>query len=77
MFANNRCDREKVQHSVTQMEAEWNLREFDQREMTALALGHFNLQNYDTGMNYLQEALRLDANDVILIRCLKAKRSSW
>ncbi|HEX3101817.1 MAG TPA: response regulator, partial [Pyrinomonadaceae bacterium] len=66
MFANNRCDREKVQHAVTQMEAEWNLREFDQREMKALALGHFNLQNYDTGMNYLQEALRLDPNDVIL-----------
>ena len=40
------------------MEAEWNMREFDGNEMTALGIGHFNLQNFESGIKYLQEALR-------------------
>ena len=48
------------------MEAEWNLREFDQEELKALAIGHFNLRNYSSGLSYLQEAVRLNDKDVIL-----------
>ena len=48
------------------MEAQWNLREFDQKEMAELALGHFNLRNFESGMKYLSEASRLNPNDVIL-----------
>ena len=48
------------------MEAEWNLREFDQKQMTSVALGHFNLRNFESGMKYLSEASRLNPNDVIL-----------
>ncbi len=66
LLANPRADRETVQHAVTQMEAEWNMREFDEKELTALGIGHFNLQNYDAGLNYLQEASRLSPNDVML-----------
>ena len=66
VLANPRADREVVQHAVTQMEAEWNMREFDEKELTALGIGHFNLQNFDSGLKYLQEASRLNPNDVIL-----------
>lgn len=59
-------DRDFLQAAVTQMEAEWNLREFNETEMTALGLGHLNLGNFDAGLKYLQEASRLDANNVIL-----------
>ncbi len=66
LLSNNRGNQKVIKNAVTQMEAEWNLREFDQKEMTALALGHFNLQNYEPAMRYLGEASRLNPNDVIL-----------
>ena len=66
LLGNNRANREVIQNAVTQMEGEWNLREFDEKEMTSLALGHFNLQNFEPALKYLQEASRLNPNDVIL-----------
>ncbi len=66
LISSPNVDREAVQTAVTEMEAEWNLREFDGQEMTALAIGHLNLHNYDAGLKYLQEAARLDPNNVIL-----------
>ncbi len=60
------CDGDMIMRSVTQMEAAWNLREFDQAELTILALGYFNLKNPERGLAYLQEASRLAPNDVIL-----------
>ena len=72
LLSNTRVDREVVQHAVTQMEGEWNLREFDVKEMTALSIGHFNLQNFEPAIKYLQEASRLNPNDVILSGQLNA-----
>ena len=66
LLANQRANREVIQRAVTQMEGEWNLREFDEKEMTELAIGHFNLQNFEPAMKYLQEASRLNPNNVIL-----------
>ncbi len=66
LLSNNPGNHDVIKNAVTQMEAEWNLREFDQKEMTALAVGHFNLQNFETAMRYLGEASRLNPNDVIL-----------
>lgn len=66
LLSNSRVDRDVVQNAVTKMEAEWNLREFDERELIALGVGHFNLRNYTQAMNYLQEASRLSPNDIIL-----------
>ena len=59
-------NRDFLQAAVTKMEGEWNLREFNETEMTALGLGHLNLGNTESGLRYLQEASRLDANNVIL-----------
>jgi|CXWL01.1.fsa_nt_gi twitching motility two-component system response regulator PilG len=66
LFDGSKADHEVVQSAVTRMEAEWNLREFDVAEMTVLALGHFNLGNTQSGLKYLEEASRLDPNNVIL-----------
>ncbi len=66
LFADPRADRETVQQAVTEMEAEWNLREFSVTELKVLGLGHFNLGNADAGLKYLQEAARFAPNDVML-----------
>ena len=66
LLSNTHCDREVIQHAVTQMEAEWNLREFTEHELTALGIGHFNLNNFAAGFKYLQEASRSNANNVML-----------
>jgi twitching motility two-component system response regulator PilG len=60
------ADVEVLQHAVTSMEAEWNLREFSEEEFTWLAIGHLNLGNFESGLRYLQEASRLNPNNVIL-----------
>lgn len=66
LLANPKADREVVQQAVTEMEAEWNLREFSVAELKVLGLGHFNLGNHDDGLKYLHEASRLEPNEVIL-----------
>ncbi|HQZ95705.1 MAG TPA: response regulator [Pyrinomonadaceae bacterium] len=66
LLAGTNANREIVQNAVTSMEAEWNMREFSEAEFTALAIGHFNLGNSDAGFRYLQEACRLNPNNVIL-----------
>ena len=60
------CESQSIRDAVVKMEAEWNLREFDEIEMTTLALGHFNLQDSDEGLKYLREASRLNPNNVML-----------
>ena len=66
LLANNRLDRSLVEDSIAQMEADWNLREFNENELTVLGIGHINLKNYERGLAYLQEALNRNANNVIL-----------
>ena len=66
LLSNPNVDHDTIQRSVTKMEAEWNLREFDGRELTALGVGHLNLRNFDEGLKYLRESLSRDPNNVIL-----------
>lgn len=66
ILSNREADRETIQHAVTNMEAEWNLRDFDSRELTMLGIGYLNLRSYDEALKYLNEALTLDPNNVIL-----------
>jgi twitching motility two-component system response regulator PilG len=72
LFDHPSADGELIQQAVTQMEAEWNLREFSQSELTTLALGHFNLNNFGAGFKYLAETSRLEPNNVILAGQLNA-----
>ena len=48
LLTEREVNRDFLQAAVTQMEAEWNLREFNETEMTALGLGHLNLGNFIT-----------------------------
>lgn len=66
LISDRNVARDVIQDAVTRMEAEWNLRDFNEAEMTALALGQLNLGNLESGLRYLQEASRLNPNDVIL-----------
>ena len=66
LLHNQYVDREILQAAVTQMEAEWNLREFTEEELTELGIGYLNLGDHGAGLKYLQEASRLDPNNVIL-----------
>ncbi len=66
LLSNRHANRERIQQAVTEMEAEWNLREFDERELATLGIGHLNLRNFDGGLKYLHEALSCDPNNVIL-----------
>ena len=66
LLHNTAAKREPIQNAVTQMEAEWNLRDFSESELIELGIGHMNLGNYVGGFKYLQEASRLDPNNVIL-----------
>lgn len=66
LLANPHANRIAIQQAVTEMEAEWNLREFSVEELTVLGIGHFNMRSFEQGFKYLQEASRLDPNNVIL-----------
>ncbi len=66
LLANSNPNVEAVQEAVTRMESEWNLREFSEQELTVLGIGQLNLNNPAAGFAYLQEASRLNPNNVIL-----------
>ncbi len=66
LLNNPHADRELIQNAVTQMEAEWNLRDFSDTELAELGIGYLNLGDYEAGVKYIQEASRLDPNNVIL-----------
>lgn len=63
---NNSVNEDVVREAVAKLEAEWNGRELNEAELTALGVGHLNLKSYDAGCKYLQEASYLNPNNVIL-----------
>lgn len=66
LLANNSVNFDTIQQSVAKMEAEWNARDFSSEELKTLGIGQFNLKNFELGFAYIQEASRLEPNDVIL-----------
>ncbi len=72
LLSNSSVDIEAVRRSVAKMVSEWNSREFSVEELKALGVGQFNLKNFDLGFAYIQEASRLEPNDVILAGQLNA-----
>ncbi len=66
LLSGTNANKEVVHQAVTAMEADWNTRDFSEAEFTSLAIGHFNLGNADSGFRYLQEASRVNPNNVIL-----------
>lgn len=67
VLASTTGDLEQIHDAVVEMEASLNSREFTARELTDLGMGHLNLKNFDRGLRYLQEAVRLNPDDLILV----------
>ena len=72
LLSDTATDRDRLQHAVTEMETEWDLNDLNEKELTALGLGHINLKNFDEGLGYLHELLRKEPNNVILAGQLNA-----
>jgi len=72
LLSNTNANVDIIQGSLTAMELEWNQREFNVSELLHLAVGYLNLRSFELGLRYLQEASRLDPNNVILTGQLTA-----
>ena len=66
LLANENADRPVLLEAVERLERERNARALVEAELTLLGIGHLNLRNYDKGFDYLQEASRLNPNNIVL-----------
>ena len=66
LLCNPNADRARIYEAVAEMESEWDLKDLNEKEITALGLGHLNLRNFDNGLRYFHELLGRDPNNVIL-----------
>jgi twitching motility two-component system response regulator PilG len=66
VLANNNADKYIIRKAVESMESERKDREFDAAEVQTLGIGHLNLRNLQFGFNYLQEASRMDPDNIVL-----------
>lgn len=66
LLAHQQADRQILGFAVEKMESEKERRDFTDGELKILGIGHINLKNFQRGFDCLQEAQRLNPNDVIL-----------
>jgi twitching motility two-component system response regulator PilG len=66
LLANNNADKHVIRKAVDKMEAERNIQPFDQPQLTVLGIGHLNLRNLQFGYDRLQEASKLDPDNIVL-----------
>jgi len=66
LLSNPLADRARIYEAVGEMESTWDYTALTESELTALAVGHFNLRNYEKGQEYLRDLLSRDPNNVIL-----------
>lgn len=66
LLSHEESDREALRSAVERMEAEQETRELSADDLKKLGIGHVNLKNLREGLMYLQEAQRLNPNDVVL-----------
>ena len=59
------ANQEKLQQAVESLERENESYGLDAERMTDLGIGHVNLKNHRQGLVYLQEAVRMNPNNVI------------
>ena len=78
VLGNQVADKEMIGNSVYQLEAEKERRELQSDEMKQLALGYLNLGNLPKGINFLNEAAKMNPNDIVLssqVNALKIRLS--
>jgi twitching motility two-component system response regulator PilG len=66
VLANNNADKYLIRKAVEKMESERNNGAFGPAELTTLGIGHLNLRNLQYGFNHLQEASKMDADNIVL-----------
>jgi twitching motility two-component system response regulator PilG len=66
VLANNNADKYLIRKAVEKLESERNDREFGAAELTTLGIGHLNLRNLQFGFNCLQEASKLEPENIVL-----------
>jgi twitching motility two-component system response regulator PilG len=66
LLAHQNADKQILGFAVERMEAEREQRAFNENELKALGIAYINLKNFPWGLDCLQEAQRLNPNDVLL-----------
>ncbi len=66
LLAHQEVDTERLSQAVERMEVEKNLHDFSSDELKFLGIGQINLKHLRRGFSYLQEASKLNPNDVVL-----------
>jgi CheY-like chemotaxis protein len=66
LLAHNEADRQVLELAVLEMKDARKIRELSVEELTNLGLAEINLRNLRKGFEYLQEAVQLNPNDVLL-----------
>ena len=66
VLANNNADKYKIRKAVDKMESERHEGTFDSAKLTTLGIGHLNLKNLQFGFECLQEASRLEPDNIVL-----------
>jgi len=66
LLAPQNVNQEAVADAVQLTEAEGRLRDLDADELKFLAVGYFNLENPQKGISYLNEAARMNPDDILL-----------
>lgn len=78
ILANQESDKEMIGNAIFQMEAERENRELNSDELKQIALGYLNIGNLPKGLNYLNEAVKMNPDDFVLsgqINSLKIRHS--
>ncbi|MGI8638526.1 MAG: response regulator [Pyrinomonadaceae bacterium] len=66
LLAHTEADKETLRQTIERMEDESERRDFDAEELRLLGIGHLNLKNLRLGFAYLQDAVKLNPNNVVL-----------
>jgi CheY-like chemotaxis protein len=66
LLAHQNADKQILGYAVERMEADREQRAFSEDELKALGIAYINLKNFPWGLDCLQEAQRLNPNDVLL-----------
>jgi twitching motility two-component system response regulator PilG len=66
LLSGNNVNVDAIKDAVANLETACNFGQPGEAELTTLAIGHFNLRNFDQGYKYLVDASRIDPNNVIL-----------
>ncbi len=66
LLAHQGADKHTLQYALEEMEAAGEQYELDAEELKMLGIGHINLKHLRLGLAYLQDALKLNPNNVVL-----------